>query len=117
LDDDVQGGGVERQPPRLDVQGSVSAGRHTFVLTGELDIGSARGLEETIRQVCGTGTKGIKVDLRNLAFIDSSGLSALINAGRLCEKHGHEFLLVPGPANIQRIFEISGLIEALPFTA
>ncbi len=48
-------------------------------------------------------------------FIDSTGLAAIILANKICERDGHDFWLVPGPRAIQRLFEITGLIEVLPF--
>jgi hypothetical protein len=36
-------------------------------------------------------------------------------AKELCEQHGYEFLLIAGPRNIQRMFELTGLLDVLPF--
>jgi anti-sigma B factor antagonist len=99
----------------LDVQDAVSAGRHILVLSGELDIASADQLEAMVRQICDTATTEVVLDLSKLRFIDSSGLRAVLAAGEVCEEHGHEFVLVPGPRNIQRVFELTRLAERLPF--
>jgi len=99
----------------LDVQEAVSAGRHTLILTGELDIASADQLEAMVRRICGKATSEVVLDLRGLTFIDSSGLLAILAAGEICEEHGHEFVLVPGPRNVQRVFELTRLAETLPF--
>jgi anti-anti-sigma factor len=47
----------------------------------------------------------------------STGLRLILLAKELCEEHGYDFLLVPGPANIQRMFELTGLLDVLPFEA
>jgi anti-sigma B factor antagonist len=104
-----------RRDTALHIQDAVSAGRHTLVLSGELDIASAEQLVATIRDVCSTGTTGLVLNLAKLTFMDSSGLQAILAAGAMCEKHDREFLLVPGPHNIQRVFEITGLAGKLPF--
>jgi anti-sigma B factor antagonist len=57
----------------------------------------------------------IVLDLRNLTFIDSSGLHALVTGHQLCRAHGHELEVIPGPANVQRLFEIAGMNDILPF--
>ena len=42
-------------------------------------------------------------------------IDAVILAGQLCERDGHDFALVPGPRAVQRMFELTGLIDVLPF--
>ncbi|MEA2214608.1 MAG: anti-sigma factor antagonist [Solirubrobacteraceae bacterium] len=97
------------------MQAVTNEGMQTLILTGELDLASGAELDETIRRLCRTGTAGLVIDLRKLSFIDSTGVKSMLQAGRLCEEHGHEFRLIPGPRNIQRIFEVTGLDRALPF--
>jgi anti-anti-sigma regulatory factor len=43
-------------------------------------------------------------------------LQALITGHELCRARGHDLRIVPGPENVQRLFELTGLNEALPFT-
>ena len=100
---------------RLRVQDVVSGCRHILVLSGELDIASADQLEAIVRRVCGKATCEVVLDLTKLTFVDSTGLQAIIAAGELCEEHGREFMLVPGPKNVQRVFEVTHLTERLPF--
>jgi anti-anti-sigma factor len=99
----------------LTIRDTVRAGGHTLVLTGELDMDSANGLEEAVRDVCASGT-GLVIDLRKVTFMDSTGLRVLVVAGTLCEETGHELRIIPGE-DIQRILEISGLDRVLPFTS
>ena len=99
----------------LSIRNTVRAGRHTLALTGELDLDSANRLEEAVREVCASGT-GLVIDLRKVTFMDSSGLRVLIVAGTLCEERGHELRIIPGE-DIQRILEMSGLDQVLPFTS
>ena len=33
----------------------------------------------------------------------------------LCKRRGHELVLIPGPQNIQRVFERAGTSQLLPF--
>jgi anti-anti-sigma factor len=101
----------------FEVQDVVSDGRHRLVLTGELDLAPAAELESMLLRLCGDGTKEIALDLSKLRFMGSTGLRLVLLAKELCEEHGYEFLLVPGPANIQRMFELTGLLDVLPFEA
>jgi anti-anti-sigma factor len=111
------GGGDPFGSSAFQVQDIVSDGRHRLVLSGELDLAPAAELESMLLRLCGDGTKEIALDLSKLRFMGSVGLRLILVAKELCEQHGYEFLLVPGPANIQRMFEMTGLLESLPFEA
>lgn len=101
----------------LEIDELIDGKRHTLVLGGELDIASAATLHGAIARVLATGTAGsaITLDLSGLIFIDSTGLAEIILTGQLCDRDGYEFALVPGPRAVQRLFELTGLIDALPF--
>ncbi|MCW3029551.1 MAG: hypothetical protein JWN81_2762 [Solirubrobacterales bacterium] len=102
-------------PRSFEVQDVVSDGRHRLVLTGELDLAPAAELEATLLRLCADGTKEIALDLSKLRFMGSIGLRLMLLARELCEEHGYEFQLIAGPANIQRVFEMTGLLDVLPF--
>jgi anti-sigma B factor antagonist len=103
--------------PGLDIEDIVDGGEHRLLLSGELEIASVPTLEGAVKRVCTTGTTAITLDLSRLMFIDSTGLAAIIFSGRLCEKHGYDFSLIQGPRAVQRLFELTGLIDVLPFRA
>jgi anti-anti-sigma factor len=108
--------GIDPFGPRpFEVQDVVSDGRHRLVLTGELDLAPAAELEATLLRLCADGTKEIALDLSKLRFMGSIGLRLMLLARELCEEHGYEFQLIAGPANIQRVFEMTGLLDVLPF--
>ncbi|HEV3048202.1 MAG TPA: STAS domain-containing protein [Solirubrobacteraceae bacterium] len=91
-------------------------GVHTLALRGELDLAAVPSLEAEIRHLCGLeSTRAIALDLGGLSFIDSTGLAAIVFVGSLCAKHGFDFELLPGPRAVQRLFETTGLLDALPF--
>ena len=54
-------------------------------------------------------TSVLTVDLRELSFLDSTGLRALLQLRTRCEAHGCRLLLIPGPPTVQRAFDVSGL--------
>jgi anti-sigma B factor antagonist len=88
-----------------------------LVLAGELDAESVAALEESVGRCCAQGGNTITLDLRKLTFIDSSGLWAITRARKRCEQHGCGFSLIPGPKSVQGVFEVTGLIDVLPFRA
>ncbi|MCW3068468.1 MAG: anti-sigma-factor antagonist [Solirubrobacterales bacterium] len=99
----------------LEIQVLARSNQQTVVLRGELDLASADLLEAKLLEVCTTAKNRLVLDLREVTFIGSSGLRAIIAAGRLCEQNGREFALIPGPQEVQRLFELTGLSENLSF--
>jgi anti-anti-sigma factor len=86
----------------------------TIELTGELDIAGVPALREEIERLSGS-TAQLVIDLGDLTFIDSAGLRLLLLANDLCARRECSLRLLPGPPNVQRVFEISGVLDALPF--
>jgi anti-sigma B factor antagonist len=55
------------------------------------------------------------VDLSSVTFIDSTALNTLVGALRLCESNGGSLAISHKlPAQISRVFEITGLDAVLP---
>src|ERR1041385_2919323 len=88
---------------------------HTLILTGSLDRGSVRRLEEELERLCDEGVTGITLDLRGLAHIEAIGLSVVAFRCGLYRRRGYDIVLIRGPRVVQRAFEQAGLSELLPF--
>ena len=58
---------------------------------------------------------GVEVDLTRVEFIDSAGLNAILGVRSLCKEHMCELRLTPGTRPVQRLFEITRLLDRLPF--
>ena len=101
--------------PGLSLDARSEGRRHTLLLAGELDLATAPELEGMTEQACANGAAELVLDLRDLAFIDSTGLRAILRARERCEAHRCELFLTPGPPAVQRLFELTGLLERLPF--
>jgi anti-sigma B factor antagonist len=103
--------------PYLTIEVTSTPDAQTIALTGEADLLGAPNIEAALADACCGEPPGlVVVDLRNLTFIDSSGLQALITGHELCRARGRELRIVPGPENVQRLFELTGMNEVLPFT-
>lgn len=96
---------LSAQPFRLDVV----PGRDEIVVQaiGELDLQSAPALEHEVRRHRADGHDRIVVDLHRVEFIDSTGLRVLIGLHKAAQREGRTITLVPGPAQVQRIFELT----------
>jgi anti-sigma B factor antagonist len=78
-------------------------------LHGEIDLFSAPLLDDALRDAERSHPVRIVIDCSGLEFIDSSGLSVLIDAQRRADERGHAFLLSRVPDHAARIFAITGL--------
>jgi anti-sigma B factor antagonist len=105
---------VSGQEP-FEVQDVVHGRHHTLVLSGELDIPQAAELETMIHELSADGISGITLDLRGLTFMGSTGLRLVLLARDVCAFHRYDFFLIPGSESVQHLFEITGLLTALPF--
>jgi anti-sigma B factor antagonist len=108
-------GGAHPGLDAFQIHDVVTDGEHRLLLRGELDLASAAELNEVLGRICGVEASSVVIDLSELQFMDSTGIHAILSAQALCAAAACEFRLVPGPAHVQRLFEITGLTEALPF--
>ena len=83
------------------------------VVGGELDIDSA----DELRAVLGgpeAQAPMVILDLRQLRFMDSSGLSIVVEAHKRAKAGGSRFVVATGGATaVQRLLDLSGLRETL----
>lgn len=84
-----------------------------LLVAGELDLASAPALEDEFDKVLGAGAKSVVVDLRELEFIDSTGLSVLVKAHQRAQDSGQGFGLVKGGSQVQRLLALTGLSDRL----
>ena len=89
-------------------------GRAVVVIRGELDLATAPELEAAIQGRLDEG-QDVVVDLRELEFMDSTGLRVLVSAHARVEGTEQRFLIVrplPG-APIERILAVAGVEQVL----
>lgn len=88
---------------------------YTLVLVGELDGSSTSTLEGAIEALCELGVAGITLDLSKLTRIDDTGVAVIVFRCGWCQRHGHEFAIVPGSKSIQMAFKQADTLRRLPF--
>lgn len=98
-------------PGELQVLVSGDEPEYQFQLLGELDMSTAPQLREELLRVVADGAKMVTVDLSELAFIDSTGLSVLITGLKRLRQQGGEMALRSPTPGTRRVLEITGLTE------
>lgn len=89
---------------------------HVIAPGGELDLESAKALDDELVRVERTDAAQIVVDLSGLKLIDSVGIAVLIKAAARSRAHDR-LRILRGADSVHRPFELSGLASRLPFVA
>jgi anti-anti-sigma factor len=76
-------------------------------LAGELDIATTPQLERALREPR-LQARLVVLDLRELAFTDSCGVHAIVEASIRARQVGHRVLLLGGPPGVDRVFTLTG---------
>lgn len=89
-------------------------GRHALVaVRGELDLAGAAEMRARLRRACEENEGRVILDLSELMFVDSTGLSILVEYHAKTRSAGGRLILVaPRPA-VVRVLDITGLRERL----
>jgi anti-sigma B factor antagonist len=106
-------GRVDALPPTFScswTNGGLDAAR--VHVAGELDIATTPELERTLRETQ-LRARLVVLDLRELAFIDSSGVHAIVKASIRAGQDGRRLVLLRGRANVDRVFTLTGSSDQL----
>lgn len=98
----------------VSVTGGLS-GYPVVQLHGELDFSNRSELQEQITRVLRSEPGVVILDLRNLRFIDSSGLHVVLHADRAARAQGARLVIIPGPPAVHQTFVWVGLDTRLTF--
>lgn len=81
---------------------------------GEIDLSNAAELETAISHAVANEAVGLVVDLAEVDYLDSSGVTLLFNLSRRVSRRQQEFVVVvPGEAHVREILTLSGATDAL----
>lgn len=84
--------------------------------TDKLNGSNADELKKEINQINNNHINNIIIDLTATSYCDSSGLSALLLANRLCKKSSGNFVLVGLQPMVKKVIEIAQLHRVLEIT-
>jgi anti-anti-sigma factor len=99
------------EPFRCDVkEGRASA---VVELHGPLDLDTVPRARAALDSVL--SKPSVTLDLRGVAFMDSSGLRLILQIDALARQDGFNFFVVRGTAKVQQLFEITRMDQHLAF--
>ena len=100
------------EPTGFSISTSDRGGRAVVLVRGELDLATAPELEQVVTEHLDAGEE-VVVDLRELEFMDSTGLRVIVSADGRAREEDRSLRLVRGPEAVQRIFRVTRLDERL----
>ena len=96
---------------------TVEGKQANVALEGEFDMPATFTVEPALERV--VERAGARRDharpLAACSFIDSTGVGVLLRLEEESRARGVALTIVPGPREVQRVFELAGLDDALPF--
>jgi anti-sigma B factor antagonist len=98
----------------LAVRVSYGSSAAVVAVEGELDLATAPDLERSLGAVQRDG-RPVVLDLRQVSFMDSSGLRAVLAADARARASSSRLALVAGPPSVHRVFELTLLDRRLEF--
>jgi len=87
----------------------------TVMLAGEFDLAMADPIRKALTCALREPRKRLILDLSDVTFIDSSGLHIILDAYKVCRDGGPRLTIRPGPPCVQQVFEVTNLLNYLPF--
>jgi anti-sigma B factor antagonist len=105
---------AEFEQPPFSIDVAHQGGRTLLSLSGELDIATVGELEDAINGRLKAGEE-VVIDLRSLAFMDSSGVRALVAGHQAASERGGSLVIVRAPqgSEVDRVIGVSGIAAAL----
>jgi anti-sigma B factor antagonist len=102
------------EPPGTLFQIDVSSAEgdvKVVALRGELDFDGAPAFARALEELRADGEREVIVDLSELTFIDSSGISVLVGAARAATAEQGTLVVAAPTPHVQRVFDIVSLSE------
>jgi anti-sigma B factor antagonist len=82
---------------------------HVIAVSGEIHVSTAPQFSRRLNDAIGQGKTAVVLDLSDVTFIDSTGLSVLLNGLRRVTRRGGRMAIVCTNPTVLRLFEITRL--------
>jgi anti-sigma B factor antagonist len=102
---------------KVDVQTCGDGRTGVVVVHGEIDLSNASRMREALSDHLAQGRCNLLMDLRDVTFIDSTGLGVLIGANKAARSEGGSLRVVCDDARILRLLRITGISKSLSVLA
>jgi anti-sigma B factor antagonist len=105
-------------PPHFELREQViDACTQVITVSGEIHVSTAPEFSKRLNHAIALGKTRVILDLTNVAFIDSTGLSVLLNGLRRVRRARGRMLLVCDNPTVLRLFHITKLDDTFEIVA
>jgi anti-anti-sigma factor len=104
-----------QEPPQLTIRATHAGDTSTLTLTGEIDLVSSTRLNRELDTLLDRVPPPVRlrIDLADVAFMDTTGVAVLLKARRRALELDCRFVVSSTSPTIARLFEITGLAGLL----
>lgn len=85
-------------------------------LVGELDLSTASRFRVTIEPLAQESDQTLELNLRQLNYIDSTGMGVIISVLKTRDQLGADLSIQEVPPKIKRLFDLTGITKFLEMT-
>jgi anti-anti-sigma factor len=104
-------------PVGLRVAVSEQGTTSTVEFEGEWGLAECDAARDAVEQALERGPECLVIDLSRVTFIDSSGIHDVVTASKRSAERSVHVVIIPGPPQVHRVFEICQLTTLLPFAS
>ena len=97
----------------MDIEVSQTGGVTLVVPKGDLDMGTADQMKRMLTDLIEKGQSKLVMDLTGVAYVDSSGLGAMVAAMKQARAAGGNLKLCGLQEDVRSIFEMTRLIKVM----
>jgi anti-sigma B factor antagonist len=101
----------------IDLTGDEPAAVWTVAPRGAVDLQSCEQFARSFREVIDGGGRVVVLDLGEVDFLDSSGIREIVRSARELEDLGGRLLVEHASGAVQRVLEVTGILEGLKLEA
>lgn len=83
--------------------------RWNIILKGEVDISNASQLRSELKTMLEEKTASVTMDIKDLSYIDSTGLGVMIGAYTRMKEQGVSMKMVNPAKNVEKLLKITSL--------
>src|SRR5699024_11474450 len=84
---------------------------YTVKVSGESDVYTAPELKDKLLQLTEVHGNDIQVDLKDITYMDSTGIGVFISAYKSAKEHECSMELIHAKDRVSRLFKVTGLDE------
>ncbi len=106
---------IDYRPGELAISSSRNDDVHTIALAGELDLANAERVEQRSNASRGRMRSRSSSTSPDWGSWTPTGVRILVGADTRSRANSHRLVLRRGPAAVQRVIELTGLTDLLPF--